>query len=135
MKSFLVICLTVSLLLIPDLSAAQCARSGVFSVRETYYKDLHRVSTCLEIEKPFDYPELAYKKRIEGKVRVRFMVDSLCRVSQVTIKKGLGYGLDEIAIDMVKNLQMESYYNGKKQHGCGSIKGYREVGIDFKIDN
>jgi len=113
---------------------AQKSRSGVMAIKETYVNDLHTVATHVNIEQGFDYPVSAYKNRIEGKVVVRFMVDSLCRISHVTVKKGLGHGLDEIAIDIVRRLKMESYYNGKIQGSCWSIKGYREVGIDFKID-
>ncbi len=76
----------------------------------------------------------AYKHQIEGIIQLRFSVDSLCNIGQVTVIKGLGYGLDEIAKDMVRNIKIESYYNGKLLPDCSGIKGFRKVGIDFKID-
>lgn len=46
-------------------------------------------------KKSLDHP-------VNGKVLVRYKVDQLGLVSEITVLKSLGFGLDEMAIDMVK---------------------------------
>jgi TonB family protein len=49
------------------------------------------------------YTDEAILKNIEGRVLVQFVVNKDSTVENVTVIKGLGYGLDEIAVDAVKN--------------------------------
>lgn len=53
----------------------------------------------------FEYPDEAIENRIQGKVYVQFSVQPTGEIidESVQIAKGLGYGLDEIAIETVKN--------------------------------
>lgn len=48
------------------------------------------------------YPETALQNKIEGNVRVEFVVEANGALSDFKIKKGLGYGCDEEAIRLVK---------------------------------
>jgi Gram-negative bacterial TonB protein C-terminal len=48
------------------------------------------------------YPEEALKAGIEGVVRVEVVLsDSLCRITSKRVVAGLGYGLDEAAIEFI----------------------------------
>ncbi|SHK55233.1 TonB family C-terminal domain-containing protein [Reichenbachiella agariperforans] len=53
------------------------------------------------IKENLRYPVAAKELQIEGKVTVRFTVDSYGNVSDIVIKKGLGYGCDEEAIRLI----------------------------------
>ena len=45
-----------------------------------------------------DYPELARENGREGRVVLRFVVDELGAVSQISVVRSLGFGCDEAAI-------------------------------------
>jgi periplasmic protein TonB len=53
------------------------------------------------------YPRKAQEAEIEGIVRVRVTVDEGGRVIATQVLTGLGYGLDEVAVDAVKKLAFE----------------------------
>src|SRR5580704_7224285 len=53
------------------------------------------------------YPRKAQEAEIEGIVRVRVTVDESGRVIATQVLSGLGYGLDEVAVDAVKKLMFE----------------------------
>jgi periplasmic protein TonB len=53
------------------------------------------------------YPRKAQEAEIEGIVRVRVTVDEGGRVIATQVLSGLGYGLDEVAVDAVKKLMFE----------------------------
>ncbi|WP_303310939.1 energy transducer TonB [Hymenobacter sp. BT730] len=48
------------------------------------------------------YPEQALARGIAGKVHVRFVVDDAGRIRDAEVVKGLGYGLDEEALRLVR---------------------------------
>ena len=47
------------------------------------------------------YPEAAEGAGIEGTVLVEFTVDRLCNISNKRVVRGLGYGLDEAALNVI----------------------------------
>lgn len=53
------------------------------------------------------YPEEAQAAGIEGRVFIQFVVDRQGNVSEVKSVKGLGYGLDEAAEDMIRETKWE----------------------------
>lgn len=55
----------------------------------------------LEVAQP-NYTEAAKKKKIEGDVVLAIVVDKQGNVVDPKVKKGLGYGLDENAIEAAK---------------------------------
>ena len=59
-----------------------------------------------DINKEIKYPKEAKKAKIEGKVYVSFVIDStgMLLPDSVRVTKGLGYGLDEEAIRVMKSL-------------------------------
>jgi len=51
-----------------------------------------------------EYPEFAIKNNIEGRVVLTFVVDYNGQISDVKIKKGIGYGCDAEAMRVVKGM-------------------------------
>ncbi len=49
------------------------------------------------------YPDSAKRANIQGKVFLKFMVSKTGEIENVTAIKGIGYGCDEVAINVVKN--------------------------------
>lgn len=60
------------------------------------------------------YTKEAKKNRIEGRVHIRFMVNEDGTLSNFEVRKSLGYGLDEVAIDAIKKC---GNWNPKKING------------------
>ncbi|MBI1748652.1 MAG: TonB family protein [Acidobacteria bacterium] len=60
-----------------------------------------RAPTILYMLRP-DYTEAAQRAKVEGMVKLKVLVDQTGRVGVVHLVKGLGYGLDESAIQTVK---------------------------------
>jgi TonB family protein len=54
------------------------------------------------LRKNLRYPQEAKEKKVEGTVRVEFMVDAEGKLSDFKIKKGLGYGCDQEAIRLIQ---------------------------------
>lgn len=57
------------------------------------------------------YPEEAIKKKIEGLVHAEYEVDNLGKISEIRIKKGIGYGCDEEAIRILRLMVYEPVQN------------------------
>jgi TonB family protein len=51
-----------------------------------------------------EYTEEAKRRKIEGNIFVRFIVEIDGKLSHVEIVRGLGYGLDEIALELFENM-------------------------------
>ncbi|MNE59704.1 Gram-negative bacterial tonB protein [compost metagenome] len=56
------------------------------------------------ISSKMEYPTLALKNRIQGKVIVSFYIDTLGALSDIKALRGIGYGCDEEAIRIVKSM-------------------------------
>ncbi len=76
------------------------------------------------------YPDDAYFNKIEGTVYLKFDIDSTCQITNKTIYKSLGYGLDEEALRFLDNLQKE--LNKLPKEKCFEIKG-NLLPIKFKL--
>ena len=62
------------------------------------------------------YPESALKDKIGGKVYVSFIIEKNGEISHVQVEQGLGYGLDEEALRIIKNSpRWKPGYRAKKQ--------------------
>ncbi len=83
------------------------------------------------ISKNIVYPPLARDSSIQGKVRIKFVVDvdGTLRDIQVVGKPRLGYGLEEAAIAVVK--KMPAWKPGK-QNGK-AVPVYFMLPISFKL--
>jgi protein TonB len=66
------------------------------------------------IAKNLRYPEEAKEKKIEGKVFAKFVIEKDGSVTNVEIVKGVGYGMDEETLRVVKMLPK---WNPGKQSG------------------
>jgi len=56
------------------------------------------------LSKNLHYPESAVRDKVEGKVYVKFVVDSLGNITDVTIAKVVRNDLDEVAMKVVKEM-------------------------------
>lgn len=50
------------------------------------------------------YPKLAYNNKIEGRVEVDFIIERDGSISNVKIRRPLGYGCDEEAMRVIRNM-------------------------------
>ena len=60
----------------------------------------------------FDYPKAALEKNIQGTVLMSFELNDKCEMTNIKIIKGLGYGLNEIATNIITALGKDM----KKNH-------------------
>lgn len=58
------------------------------------------------------YPLVAMQNDVVGVVNIRFVIESDGRLSGITVQKGLGFGCDEAAIDLIQG--MPKWVPGKK---------------------
>ena len=54
-----------------------------------------------------DYPAEALRNAVEGAVSVRILVNDKGTVAEATVVKGLGFGLDEKALELARRLKFE----------------------------
>ena len=56
------------------------------------------------IRRNFTYPEEAAMEGIEGTVIISYEIDEQGKIDNIKIVKGVGYGLDEAAIELIKKM-------------------------------
>ena len=56
------------------------------------------------IVKNLKYPELAKEKGIEGRVFVSFIIEKDGSISNILVKRAIGGGCEEAAVEMIKNM-------------------------------
>ncbi len=78
-----------------------------------------------DISRNFDYPTIARENGISGRVIVNFVVEKDGSISNVKVTRGLGYGLDEAAVNAVKKLKR---FSPAKQDGK-SVRSYYSLPI------
>lgn len=81
-----------------------------------------------EIYKRIEYPDIAKKANIQGKVYLLVMVNEKGGVDDVKVIKGLGAGCEEAAVKAVK----ESKYTPGKNAGA-PVKVKLSLSITFKL--
>lgn len=75
------------------------------------------------------YPERAKQMNLEGKVYVRFMVDEFGNISNISVLRGPGQGLDDAAVAVVK--KMPRWKPGKQ--GGRAVKVWFTLPVDFTL--
>ena len=81
-----------------------------------------------EIQKKIEYPEIAKRAGLEGKVYVRAYVDENGNVTKAEVVKGLGGGCDEAALDAI----LKTKFSPGTQRGK-PIKVQVTIPIIFKL--
>ena len=76
-----------------------------------------------------NYPSLAIKNKIEGKVYLRFVVTETGKVSEVEVVKGIGGGCDEEAVRVIS--KMPNWKPGRQAGKPVSV--YFTLPIVFKL--
>lgn len=82
------------------------------------------------IYKKIDYPEIARKAGIEGKVYVLVYINEKGGVDDVKVLKGIGAGCNEAAIDGIKAVK----FSPGKNNGA-AVKTKLSLSINFKLNN
>jgi TonB family protein len=80
------------------------------------------------IKENLQYPEQALKQQVEGIVYLVAEINDNGEVEEVWIEKGLGYGCDEEAIRLIKNI----HFGAVKNRGL-RLKTKKRFRIEFKL--
>lgn len=80
------------------------------------------------IKENLRYPEEAKNNRIEGIVYLTAEINDNGEIKDVYIEKGLGYGCDEEAIRLLRNI----HFGGVKNRGI-RLKTKKRFRIEFKL--
>lgn len=80
------------------------------------------------ISENLQYPEEAFKKKVEGVVHLIAEINDNGEVIEVWIEKGLGHGCDEEAIRLIKNI----HFGAVKNRGV-RLKTKKRFRIEFKL--
>lgn len=86
------------------------------------------IGGMIAIQEKIKYPEIAKQEGIEGKVYVLAFIDEKGNVANAKVIKGAGYGLDEAALDAVK----QTKFTPGKQRGK-PVKVQVTIPIVFKL--
>lgn len=81
------------------------------------------------VYKNIDYPEMAKKAKIEGKVYVLVLISEKGTVDDAKVIKGIGQGCDEAALSAIKKAK----FNPGKNGGA-PIKAKLTMAINFKLN-
>ena len=82
------------------------------------------------IKKNLKYPKEAFEKGIEGDVLVAFKVNSLGKVFQPNIIKGIGHGCDKESIRIIQKLKYPKKINRKVK-----VTTSKKITIKFRLPN
>lgn len=81
------------------------------------------------IYKHIEYPEIAKKDGLEGKVYLLIYIDETGKVNDVKVLKGLGGGCDEAAVNGIKEVK----FTPGKQNGV-PVKVKLSLPVNFKLN-
>lgn len=88
-------------------------------------------SITIKVQGSLKYPQLARKVGIQGVVKIKLAFDDKCNLIKKEIIKSLGYGCDESALNLLKDVEEQI----QKQKGGKCGKNYEWIiPIYFKLD-
>ena len=79
--------------------------------------------------KHLKYPEKARRKKIEGRVLIKFMVNEEGLIDDITILKDIGYGCGDAAADVISQMPT---WNAGRQNGK-PVKVYYTIPFRFSL--
>lgn len=82
------------------------------------------------IASQIEYPSDARERKIQGKVFVTFVVDTVGKVSEVKLARGLGYGCDEEALNAVE--ATSGFWIPARNHGK-RVKVKMTIPVEFSL--
>ena len=94
----------------------------------------HRDTTAyiVKCQSSLSYPRIAQDNGISGTVMLLFDIDSNCRVVNIRVEKGIGFGCDEEAVKALKNCK--PVFIGSKRN-CIQIYNLRQPFTFMKPDD
>ena len=111
-----------------DNSSACCSQPNfpdtvmVNGVAEPVYRPGHGVSIPHATYMPMaEYSDKARKKKINGNVMLSAIITSTGEVADVKVEKGLGYGLDEKALEAVRRWKFQPAMKDGKPVSVGIV--------------
>lgn len=84
-----------------------------------------------DLSKEIKYSDEAKSKGIEGRVYVQFVVDTDGKLNNIEVVRGLGYGLDEVALTAIKEVKA---FEPAMQRGK-TVKQRIILPINFSLNN
>jgi len=108
-----------------------------FSPKKTYAQDEYAAVTDVapviaggeeSLYKHINYPDLAKKNRIEGKVYIIVLINEKGDVDEANVIKGIGFGCDEAAVAALKKSKFSPGKNGGT-----AVKSKLTMAINFKV--
>ncbi|NNF59574.1 MAG: energy transducer TonB, partial [Rhodothermaceae bacterium] len=82
------------------------------------------------IQSNIQYPEMARRAGIEGRVFVQFVVDEQGRPSEIRVVRGIGGGCDEAAVEAVR----QARFTPGRQRGR-PVKVRMSLPVTFRLTN
>ncbi|UII30881.1 TonB family protein [Fulvivirga ulvae] len=105
---------------------------GVFTiVEETAVPEGGYEVMYAQLAEALTYPEQARKLGVEGKVYIEFIVDTDGSLTNITVKKGIGAGCDNAALEAMKTI---GPFKPAKQRGK-AVKQRLILPVSFKLDD
>ena len=107
---------------------AQSQKSGTLRIEiKSDTNSLGNYSTSWNINidvnsNTWTYPDSAKIKNIQGNICFTLTLKKNCEIDSIKINKGLGYGLDETARNILQNLNIEIYANGIRIQDCSMLE-------------
>ena len=86
-------------------------RGTIYSQNKNLEDTTSKIILC---QTSLSYPLKAQENNITGTVIVLFDIDSNCRIVNIRIEKGIGYGCDEEALNTLKKCRPK-FINAKKK--------------------
>lgn len=83
------------------------------------------------LERNLQYPEEAKERQIEGKVVLKLTINSLGEITEIDVKRNLGFGCDEEAIRLVK--EGPNWLPAEK--GGANVEGSVRVKVRFELED
>lgn len=111
----------------PPPPAAEEEEAAIFEVVEELPEPMGGISA---IQSRVEYPELAKKAGIEGRVTIRAAIDEKGNVIKTQVVKGIGGGCDEAAIKAIEKTK----FKPGSQRGK-PVKVWMAIPIAFKLRN
>ncbi len=94
----------------------------------TSYEPAQIIGGYKSLQSKIEFPEIAIKKGIEGKVYIVANLDSIGNIVELKLLKGIGGGCDEAAIEGIK----KQGFIPSKRKGL-TIKDTFRIGVIFKL--
>ncbi|MGD1839823.1 MAG: energy transducer TonB [Thermonemataceae bacterium] len=129
MNRKLLICLTCIIFIVTNSVTAQ--DTTIYKMADKQPEPIGGLKAFYEyIESNLQYPEEAKQLKLQGRVMVKFVVETDGKISEVSVMKGIGGGCDEEAVRLIQ--KAPNWIPGRKDGKPVRVEVVRP--ITFKLD-